>query len=523
MLDPIDHLPPEVMAHVFLLGLGFFALHSDRAISYLLSISRVSRQWRNISLHTPTLWTSVNYSRDCFSTDTHALVKAVCARIITFLIRSKDADLHLLLVLFGESYGSDNVVLELIQPHLHRCRTIRLLYSPYPYDGDALGRLLPLPGPMLRLKELYLGGASYPMRVVEETNRSPLVTLHLYHQGVFDTSSISSTSISNLVLESTRTVLTQAPSLWTLSGDSLTSLVIPLGVYRGYHGPLIHLPNLHLLGTTVDAIRHLPQMIDCVNLQDLILLNMGFAPETDPSILSSSILGGLPWSKLSTLTCEAAYGSYLPILTALPTITSITCVEYSYGGLHLGHSLGKLLVSEPEVVPSLETLTMEPPDWDDLGPDGEEVENALLKLLDSFSKTRPLLKVRCHRHRADRAPVLVRRELAKASELYPEGFAVIDSPPATLGHLQSITWELEEEYRARRDGEQHALEREREEDSLSERGARREAMRVERVMQAENAAAGWGTHEEYYPDANNDWGVGLDVSKPDDGEGDGVL
>ncbi|KAF8315757.1 uncharacterized protein EI90DRAFT_3087923 [Cantharellus anzutake] len=56
---PISILPPDILSHIFLIGLPRYR-HWDR--KYLLAISQVSKSWRDLSINTPLLWTRIDAS-----------------------------------------------------------------------------------------------------------------------------------------------------------------------------------------------------------------------------------------------------------------------------------------------------------------------------------------------------------------------------------------------------------------------------------------------------------------------------
>lgn len=436
------------MAHIFLLGYQSFALHGRRAVEFLNLISAVCQRWRNVALNTALLWTSISYGPK----HTMPMVRPdrTLDRISAHLERSQNAFLHLLFVpaSWDDCFDFDEIILQVIIPHIQRCRTIRMIYLIE--DESAKAQLLPLPGPMFHLKELYITGLTYDAEaignvlVVDQTNRSSLSILHISHQGIFDTSNLCSHTISDLLVGGIARLNTplEQSRLWTLSANSLTSLFSSLGFYKEDDQPVIHLPNLQLLGTTGNAILGAPLIICCPNLQQLVIGRPRRDQVATPIWDSPLPDRYFPWPRLHTLTTNADYDypELSATLTALPTLTTIICVESGEGDL--GRNVAEFLAYHSDVTPKLQTLIMEPPEFDVPSDDvGGAIRGIIVKLI----KRRPLVNVICHRYRRDRHPVLVRDEMDYLQARYPNGFTVIDSPPTTLRHLYVVDPDVQEE------------------------------------------------------------------------------
>ena len=453
--------PNELLSLVFLLGFYSYPLHSALVTHYLNAITLVSWRWRTVAVDTARLWTTVLYRRrrvwGRIHNHNHSFINSVQEHYARILFRSKQLSLDVVYQPLGKDHPLDQAFLDVLLPHVQRCRTIHLDIHLLGFSIPLPRHLLPLPGPMLRLRELYISGkGDYedfpPVLVADATNQSPLTTLHIYHLGLFDTSGLSSTILSDLCVSGVVDLYppSEERRLWSRSAHSLTSLISSSG-FQTANTPRVELPNLLRVGAPLGDAGRVPLTIDCFSVEELVLYKPEYDRDPDVLPMVSDIV--FPWLDLRSLTTNDDDEPFYAILAALPTITSIACFEERLEPLegsdeevpHLGYRVGEELErvrhGGGKAVPNLETFMVEPPEWDDL--EDELFEGAFYNLAEWSFDAWPGLKIQCLRHRVDGAAVLVRKELHSISERYPLGFAMIDTPPVSLEYLYKGSLELD--------------------------------------------------------------------------------
>ena len=399
-MSHIHHLPNEILAHIF--ALGHRALHARAAVVFLASITATCRLWRDLGLYDSSLWTSIAYC----SPETGLIpalvpmhIEMSLARIGAYIERSKTASLDFFLVSTPHRLDVGRAVVRLILPHLQRCRTIRLQYTRRLEDVSSSHRLLPLPGPMLRLEELHI--SSFERRafaLTEASNQSPLSVLHLHCREV-DTTNISKGRISDLLVGG-GAVLGSHLQEWELRSQCALALstLASVSFYEAVQTsfPIIEMPNLKQLRTSLPALRSVPGTISCPNLEELVLHDTNFRRLHTRHPIQELILpyppDYFPWPKLRVLKTKYPFhlAEYKHLLTALPTLTTIICYEDpdQTNGPHLGTSVLECLCNNQDVAPRLEVLKLEPPLW------GESRRRAQLhEGLDILWDPRPLLRL----------------------------------------------------------------------------------------------------------------------------------
>ena len=154
------NLQNEMQAHIFFLGHRDYALHDSSAVAFLTTITSTCKYWRDFGLSLSCLWTSIVYDGWTHAPNTNRM-DVTLAKTEAFLKRSRNAsiDLHLVHI----RYENIEPLIRLVLPHLQRCRTIRIqsLTGRIERHEGVLHGLLPLPGPMLRLKELQISFLPY--------------------------------------------------------------------------------------------------------------------------------------------------------------------------------------------------------------------------------------------------------------------------------------------------------------------------------------------------------------------------
>ncbi|KAJ7500974.1 hypothetical protein B0H11DRAFT_752822, partial [Mycena galericulata] len=66
---PVLTLPPEITSHIFLKCLPFHGRVQPSATKAPLVLARVCRQWRDVALATPRLWSSIDFNAEDDSPD----------------------------------------------------------------------------------------------------------------------------------------------------------------------------------------------------------------------------------------------------------------------------------------------------------------------------------------------------------------------------------------------------------------------------------------------------------------------
>jgi hypothetical protein len=115
---PIASLPTEMLAAIFNVGYSLpRRRRKKRYQPFELSVSSVSRRWRDVAISTKSLWTRIQF----LPHQPLDLVKAYFSRSgIRLLDIRADLRLH------RRSSLSTDLFLEAIRPHIDRCRTMRL-------------------------------------------------------------------------------------------------------------------------------------------------------------------------------------------------------------------------------------------------------------------------------------------------------------------------------------------------------------------------------------------------------------
>ncbi|KZT19459.1 hypothetical protein NEOLEDRAFT_1077757 [Neolentinus lepideus HHB14362 ss-1] len=186
---PINRLPPELLSYIFTLGTrmqveidtadedeqdyidsesDFSDSDTDSAIPFQVLVSHVCKQWREVALLTPTLWTFIDFMEGPPYEKSRALVE-----------RSKGAPLEISIDCHGHAHGDEEVpeeddellseddykpmtlddlstVLSLIIPHVERWKSFELMVHDYKFMHKALIELSKCPAaPILELFQLY--------------------------------------------------------------------------------------------------------------------------------------------------------------------------------------------------------------------------------------------------------------------------------------------------------------------------------------------------------------------------------
>lgn len=147
----VHKLPVELLSDVFLIAYSH-SIEGYADLQYLLSITSVCKEWRELALECPLLWTNISVSTDF----TGRVFEMQLHRLKGFLIRSKDASLWLEIDVYNDANKTSNKKLQrifnIVHPHLARCRDISIIF----FTENPSFEFLPFHGPLERLESFYI-------------------------------------------------------------------------------------------------------------------------------------------------------------------------------------------------------------------------------------------------------------------------------------------------------------------------------------------------------------------------------
>lgn len=308
----IHRLPYELLSGILALAVPVKSpLSSDDNIhvkftSYLISISTVCSIWRNISISSPLLWTTIVFglSRDIPRTRVPVWHRA-CHKVQTFLDRSQNALLDVeLMFLCGNVLNQNSLdhLLPMFAPHTRRFRSITIRVS----DEASARRLFPLQGTFAQLDSV---------RCTISKGRVAL--------------------IGDLQLFPTDSECVARPRNLTLSGSALIS-----GTQKVGDTSLVHLNSVRIYGSPTDWDSTHALLRRCARITDL---HLGVAPHLMPleSVVSLPYLASLTVADFALPACN---------FISAPVLTSIT--------IDAGHGVISLPMTEMPYIPSLRSITL---------------------------------------------------------------------------------------------------------------------------------------------------------------------
>ncbi|KAF8308750.1 hypothetical protein DL93DRAFT_1858786 [Clavulina sp. PMI_390] len=121
-------LPFEITSSIFLHGLGSkFSQTYNKTTFYLLTISSVNAQWRDVALNTAQLWCSIVWMPP--ADDSPDVFRRVKDRISAYLYRSQTASIDISYHAIGPLPSNRRDIWALIIPHLPRCQSLTISLS----------------------------------------------------------------------------------------------------------------------------------------------------------------------------------------------------------------------------------------------------------------------------------------------------------------------------------------------------------------------------------------------------------
>ena len=425
---PLIHfLPNEILSHIFLLGHRFYPLGDPEAQTFLITASAVCRLWRNIAISNPFLWTTIRYCQIQEPLSTYPDgddVATVPSRVDAFIRRSKDASLDLLLTMNDDGLDVALILIPMLIPHFHRCRTIWIdLYRlEFAEDISLLEMLFPLEGELGRLERFELAAPySYPyirkpLALFGKENYSRKLK-HLMLRGeppLVDTTNLKTSNVTELdihldmilnheVIPSSHPTLNPLPLL-AQSCSKITHLTLNLSRISDLPPDqgIINLPLLKSFTTNKDSLGPISGLLACPGIEEFRLDPVSW-DIPDPVELDSILELAEDQFEWSNLQCLCFRVHLHPreverVLAALSAAREIIVEDVALQGLGLGLIFLEALrltsaPSEPFFVPKLGRLCIysHPPRGQVVGAVAADV------LFPALWEARPTLRVEASR------------------------------------------------------------------------------------------------------------------------------
>ena len=265
--SPIAALPDELLAQIFILGLNDCQGHSPTPTSaYIHAISSTCFNFRRVALATPLLWSTIVYDYPLNAEDPPPLDV-----ISMYLSRSASHPLDLAITFEPRHLGELRRLLQLVQPHLVRCRRLELNLSNYTVE-----LALPLSGPLHNLKTLDLCISDFarniseqpavPLRILLDGSGCQLESLHLAGPYPFKRSHLSPSKLSTL-----RYIASSSPF------SSVARFAAPFHALRSLEITMIH-PIQSLIPGSEPYVLPALQSLSIINLEAFLFMRYIEAP-----------------------------------------------------------------------------------------------------------------------------------------------------------------------------------------------------------------------------------------------------
>src|ERR1700733_1510505 len=156
----VHKLPNELLAEVMCTGFYQYNVEDHKHIDYYLStISSVCAIWRRVALGLPFLWTNIAHDSSTSMHHQHTSstryihrLKRSLDRIETYLARSKNLPLNVVLDFSDEGKVNARRIMKVIIPHTGRFRSWQMTIE----TKEISKMIFPLRGPLDRLETLIL-------------------------------------------------------------------------------------------------------------------------------------------------------------------------------------------------------------------------------------------------------------------------------------------------------------------------------------------------------------------------------
>ncbi|KAI8974825.1 hypothetical protein BD414DRAFT_524785 [Trametes punicea] len=336
-LVPVFRLPPEVLVLIFKAG---GRMPHDGPVSessmprpFPLVVASVSRQWRDIAINTPDLWTNVTIRHPRPHNWVPLCLQRSCGQPIDITIDCRSTGLLTAPVVDG--------IMSMLMSHVHRWRRFALMTSD-PATVYAIGRrLADASAPQLRHLQLSLSGSSGNQEVV----------LHDILQG-------GAEALSSIRFDSLATPWGSAPLvnlttidlrwLWLrtrlqydqfrdmLAASPRLRALILRGTYIHLHAgrsyPPLPIPTLRYLELSGDTVCRMSSLLCTPALEELTLANLDeteFREFVDslPDPGRDGARGRYPALRTLSLLNASMCTPTRRFMLALPTITHLTVIN----------------------------------------------------------------------------------------------------------------------------------------------------------------------------------------------------
>lgn len=339
-LLPVLRLPPEVLVLIFKLGSRIPPddpmLGSSTPRPFPLVVAAVSRQWREIAINTPDLWTNITIRHPRPYGWIPLCLQRSCGQPIDINIDCRASSLL-------TAHAVDHL-LSVLMPHIDRWRRFALTTSDPATIYVVGSRLADAHAPVLRHLQLSLNGSSGNQEVILpkilQGGAEALTSVRFDSLATpWDSSPlINLTTLdlrwlwlqTRLQYEQFRQVLSASPNIRALI---LRGTYIHLHAGRTY--PTLSIPTLRYLELSGDHVCRMSSLLSTPNLVELTLANLDETefrefvaslplPTADggggryPSLLSLSLLNA------SMCTPTKRFTRALPTITHLTVINSAT-------------------------------------------------------------------------------------------------------------------------------------------------------------------------------------------------------
>lgn len=367
----ISSLPNEIVAAIFEAGHRLQAHEDSGHPEFVIAASSVIRQWRNVAIHTPRLWTRIRRAKFQVQTESTA----------TYLNRSKTFPLDVTFEIGGHESGQpfDDVkpFVELVKPHMSRISHLSITSA----SDDALlyiwGELRSIAAPILQ---------TFSVSSISFSDEGLFVEPRTIFAG--GAPSLTSVSFKEIGLQCGQPPLGSVTSMVLLLGDveigtshalfcrmlssatSLLHLEVHGDIVQNWAGAeSVFLPFLQTLCIKThklydDGVSHqYSGLLNTITAPSLKVLSMVLFNEDDfRNLCPPTDIGGLgkfpSLSSLALLRCFSDASGLLPIIRVFPTVTDVI---YDGEPMHLLPLLKEIdgpAIPSPKYWPRLRSIAL---------------------------------------------------------------------------------------------------------------------------------------------------------------------
>lgn len=355
-VDIIHRLPNELLSEVFLHGLS--SATNLEVHGYLVVLLAVCKLWRGRALSTRHLWTHIVWEYDDIARSSQAR-RARLAWLVACLARSGTFAITMRLNFGMESHSIHLPIWKTVTPHLSRCTSLVFAVPP----GRDARPYLPLHGPLASLKQLQLDTSSYEgsraLKLLKRESVPSLCYLDIRGDLSWPSQMLASVPLAQLenlklqihgdLLQDVLALLSQCTALAQLKLN-ITDLYLPEDLQ------VVTLPRLRSLHISDDTIFAFRQYLSAPALEELCIDRGDWNMDSRHTM---RWVPGLISDSLQSLTIRSfrklQLGGFFPVLTANPSITSLTISRWD----EIGVVVDTLAVGETQMLPNLACLMVD--------------------------------------------------------------------------------------------------------------------------------------------------------------------